>query len=82
VTDRLNHKHYRVHDVPRRSDTPSPLGQCVGTTVASEEEVERLARKAYREGIFVFTRKMLQRMKPFERAIVEGLAKNFFGGEA
>lgn len=75
----MNRDRYTAH-APRRSDIRGSLERHVGTTATTEAEIDAMARRAYRDGIIVFTRRMLERMKPYERAVLEGLARNFLGG--
>lgn len=76
----MNHRNFREHRIPPRSDVPSSLGRFVGESRLTEAEIEDRVAKAYRDGVIVFTRAMLERLKPFDRAYVEGLAKNLCDG--
>lgn len=76
----MNRQRYVEHKIPPRSDVPSSLGRFVGESRLTEAEIEDRVAKAYRDGVIVFTRAMVDQMQPYERAMLDGLARRFIEG--
>lgn len=51
------------------------LDHVQGRAPTPPEVIAALVRKARAEGVIVFLKDELERMRPYERAIVEGLAR-------
>lgn len=73
----VNRGRYREHVVPPRSDVRSSLGRFVGESRLTDAEIEDRVARAYRDGVFVFTRSMYEQMAPYEQLMLDGLARRF-----